>query len=1014
MRRTVFVSMMAALFAGGPALAQAGQVTGTVTSSERGQPLAGATVQVVGGAQRAVTGPDGRYTINGVAAGARRVSAALIGYASGTADVSVAAGQTATQNFVLQPVAVAIQGVVAIGYGERRVRDVTGSVQAVSSEVFNPGRVVSPEQLIQGKVAGVQVVTTGEPGGGTSIRIRGGTSVTASNEPLFVIDGVPLETGGGLSSGRNPLNFINPQDIERVTVLKDASSTAIYGSRGANGVIIVETKTGSARAPQFTYSATASTSSITRQPDMLSTEEFRAAMQQYQPSRVGLLGTADTNWRGAVERKGMGQEHELAFAGAGQANNYRLSLGYLDQEGVVRGSETKRASMAFNYNQRLFGDRLNLRTSVRGSRTDDQYTPGSVLGSATLFDPTQPIRTAGGAYWEQLVFNPGQALNNPVAELNQVVDKGTTYRSIGNLEARYRFSFLEGLTGTARLGFDVAKSERRTFWPSTTRAQIENPVACAPAPAVCPDPSERTGTVSRSNPSETTGLIDAFMSYTRRLASVNSDLEATAGYSYQDTDGQYPAFYSRGLQSDALGVNGVPSALVNVPTISTRESKLASFFGRVNYTLADKYLLTLSLRRDGSSRFGPSNQWGTFPAVALGWRINEEPFFQGVPFVSDLKLRASWGANGNQAFGDYKWLSTYSYSDQFAQVQFGNEFVTTLRPSAVDPNIKWEETKSTNVGFDYGLFDDRITGSVDYYVKNTDDLLFYIPVPAGTNLSNYVTTNIGSMRNRGLEMSINGDILRGGSRGLRWTANFNASTNRNRLTSINPAASTAQQILVGGIAGGVGGNIQILRPGVPINAFFVFQHRLDANGNPVKDVVGGVQMPDTAIYADLNGDHKITDDDKRPFHSPTPTWILAHSSQFGWRALDLGFTLRAYLGNYVYNNTASANGWYDELNQAAGPINLHRSVLKYGFVRSQFYSDVYVEDASFLRMDNITLGYTLPAMRNVRSVRISGTVQNAFTLTGYSGVDPEAGLNGIDNVIYPRSRTFSLGVTLGF
>jgi TonB-dependent starch-binding outer membrane protein SusC len=1014
MRRTAIVSMMAALFASGPLYAQTGQVSGTVTSSEGGQPIAGATVAVVGASQRAVTGPDGRYTLSGVAAGGRRLSANVIGHATSSADVAVAAGQTATQNFVLQPLAVALQGVVAIGYGERRVRDVTGSVQAVSTDEFNTGRVVSPEQLIQGKVAGVQVITTGEPGGGTRIRMRGGTSVNASNEPLVVIDGVPLEAGGGLSSGRNPLNFINPADIERVTVLKDASSTAIYGSRGANGVIMVETKTGSARGPQFTYSATASTSQITRQPDMLSTDEFRAAMQQYQPGRVPMLGNASTDWRAAVERDGFGQEHQLAFAGAGPASNYRISLGYLDQEGVVQGSETKRASLALNYNQRLFSDRLNLRASIRGSRTDDQYTPGGVLGSATVFDPTQPIRTATGDWWERLDFNPGQALNNPVAELAQVVEDGRTYRSVGNLEARYRMPFLDGLTGTARLGFDVAKSERRGFWPSTLQAQLENPVACDPAPATCLPASQRTGTVSRSTPSETTGLLDAFLTYTRQLNRLNGELDATAGYSFQDTNGDYPEFYARGLISDALGVNGVPTALLNVPRIGSRETKLISFFGRANYTMDDKYLLTLSVRRDGSSRFGPSRQWGTFPSAALGWRINQESFLSNVSWLSDLKLRASWGVNGNQAIPDYLWIPTYSYSDQFSQVQFGNTFVPTLRPSAVDPNIRWEETRSWNAGFDFGLFDDRLTGAVDYYVKNTDDLLFNVPVPAGTNLSNYVWTNIGSMQNRGLELSLNGRVLDGGTDRLSWTANFNASTNRNRLTSINASASTAQQILVGGIAGGVGGNIQILRPGVPVNAFYVFQHKRGANGRPVADTNGGVQLPDTDIYEDLNGDNKITDEDKRPFHSPVPKWILAHTSQFGFRSLDLGFTLRAYLGNYVYNNTASANGWYDELNQAAGPINLHRSVLETGFVRSQFYSDVYVEDASFLRMDNITLGYTLPRVRSVQSVRVFGTVQNAFTLTGYSGVDPEAGFNGIDNVIYPRSRTFSLGVTLGF
>ncbi|HEX8904907.1 MAG TPA: TonB-dependent receptor plug domain-containing protein, partial [Longimicrobiaceae bacterium] len=397
MRRTVLVSMAAALLAGGPLVAQTGQITGSVTSGEGGRALSGAAVTVAGTTLRALTSPDGRYTLSGVPAGTQRVTATVLGHAPATQSVTVSAGETATLNFTLQASAVALQGVVAIGYGERRVRDVTGAVQAVNADQFNTGRVVSPEQLVQGKVAGVQVVTSGEPGGGSSIRIRGGTSVNASNEPLFVIDGVPLEPGGGLSAGRNPLNFINPDDIARITVLKDASSTAIYGSRGANGVIIVETKTGSARGPQFTYSNSFSTSSIIRQADMLSADQFRTAVAGHASSRVGLLGTASTDWRAAVERHGTGQEHALAIAGAGGQNmNYRLSLNYLDQQGVIRGSGLKRTSAALNYNHRLFNNTLNIRANVRGARTDDNFIPGDVIGAANNYDPTQPIRTQSG------------------------------------------------------------------------------------------------------------------------------------------------------------------------------------------------------------------------------------------------------------------------------------------------------------------------------------------------------------------------------------------------------------------------------------------------------------------------------------------------------------------------------------------------------------------------------------------------------------------------------------------
>lgn len=1008
MRRTVFVSLLAALFAGGPLYAQAGQVTGSVTSSEGGRPLAGATVQVVGSSQRAVTGPDGRYTLSGVSAGAHRLAATVIGHATANADLTITAGQTATQNFVLQPLAVAIQGVVAIGYGERRVRDVTGSVQAVSEEQFNPGRVVSPEELIQGKVAGVQVINSGEPGGGTSLRIRGGTSVTASSEPLFVIDGQPIQVGGGLSSGRNPLNFLNPEDIARVSVLKDAASTAIYGSRGANGVIIIETKSGAMRGPAITYSSTLSSSHITREPELLSADQFRSVVTNHAPELVKYLGTANTDWRSAVERGGVGQEHAVAFAGAGGPMNYRLSLNYLDQQGVVRGSETKRASAALTYNHRLFDDRLNLRASLRGARTDDDYTPGSVLGSASNFDPTQPIRTASGAYWEQTAFT--LAPNNPVAELAQAVDQGTTYRSIVNLEGRYRLPVLnDALSGTVRVGYDLAKSERATFYPSTMQSQIENPVSCSTPP--CP-----SGSVSRNNPTETTGVIDAFLTYNKAFGrGARSELEATAGYSYERTDGSYPSFYARGLASDLLGIHGVPNAVENVPTLTERESLLASFFGRVNYTFKDRYLATLSVRRDGSSRFGPANQWGTFPAVALGWRINEESWFPAPNWVSDLKLRASWGVNGNQAFGDYLWEPSYVFGDAFAQVQFGNDFVTTIRPTPVDPNIKWEQTTSWNLGLDYGLFDDRITGSVEYYFKDTDDMIFRIGIPAGTNFGNFVTTNIGSMHNRGLELSLNADVLRGRGNGLRWTASLNASTNRNRLVYINPNAVGSERILVGGISGGVGSNIGVLERGTPVNAFYVFHHILDANGKPVyADTNHDGSINDKDLYEDVNGDGQITQDDRRAFHSPQPQWILAHTSNFGWRSWDLGFTVRAHLGNYVYNNVASGQGYYNVLKNAAGPVNLHRSVLETNFVDPQYFSDYYVENASFLRMDNVTLGYALPRIRNLQSARVFGTVQNVFTLTGYNGVDPESGLNGIDNNIYPRSRTFSAGVSIGF
>lgn len=1007
--RQLFLALVAGLLGvAGLSAQNTGTVAGRVVEGAAQDPLAGVTVSVA--ERSAVTGADGRFSIGAVPAGTHTLRATRIGYGTVTRQVTVAAGQTAIVDLAVSASAVLLDEVVAIGYGERRVRDVTGSVTGVSEEEFNTGRVVSPDELIQGKVAGVQVVSSGEPGGGSSIRIRGGTSVTASNEPLIVVDGVPLAHGGGLSAGRNPLNFINPDDIARMTVLKDAASTAIYGSRGANGVIIIETKSGGDAGPSFEYGSSVSTSTITRAPELLGADEFRAAVQQYAPSRVGFLGTANTNWRREVERDAAGQEHELAVQGAAEAMSYRLSLNYLDQAGVVQGSQTERVSAAINYNHRLFADRLSLRANLRGARTNDLFTPGGVLGSATVFDPTQPIRTGSGAYWENTTFPLGP--NNPLAELALAVDEGTTYRSVGNVEGRYRLPFLEGLSSTVRVGYDIAQSERRHFYPSTMQSQVESRVDCE---RTATDPPCPTGFVDRSNPRETMALIDAFANYTGRIDRLNSDVDATAGYSYETSRADRPYFYARGLSTDLLGANGIPTAVENVSRVDIDENRLASFFARVNYTLADRYLLTLSVRRDGSSRFAPGNQWGTYPGAALAWRIGDEAFMDGMGWLSDLKLRASWGQNGNQAFANYLWVPNYRIGDAFSQVQFGNEFVTTIRPTAVDPDIQWETTTSYNLGLDFGLLNDRITGAVEYYHKDTDDLIFTVPVAAGTYVSNFVTTNIGSVRNTGLELSLNADVLDGARGGFTWNASFNASTNRNELLQINPFGGGGEQILVGGIAGGVGSNIQVLQPGYAINSFLVFRHKRDASGNPLyADANGDGVINDDDLYEDLNDDKKITQDDRAPFNAPTPSWIFGHTSRFGYRGADLGFTLRAHLGNYVYNNLASSQGFYDVLTQAGGLVNLHESVLENGFRTAQYFSDVYVEDASFLRMDNLTLGYTVPARRGFESLRVYGTVQNVFTVTGYSGVDPEAGLNGIDLTIYPRSRTFTAGLSIGF
>ncbi|MGE5744557.1 MAG: SusC/RagA family TonB-linked outer membrane protein, partial [Gemmatimonadota bacterium] len=853
---------------------------------------------------------------------------------------------------------------------------------------FNTGRIVTPQQLIQSKVAGVQVVDNNEPGGGISIRIRGATSINASSEPLYVVDGVPVGTGagGGISAGRDALNFLNPNDIESMTVLKDASAAAIYGANAAAGVVLITTKSGRGR-PQIEYSGSASASSVTRLPDMLDAAQFRTAVQQYAPTKVSQLGTANTNWFDLVDRTGVGQQHDFAVTGAGQNNTYRFSVGYLNQDGIIKGTTAERVSLGFNYSQRLFDDRLNLRTSLKGSRAFDQFTPGGVLSNAAQMGPSQPVLdpTSPTGYYNW-PGNTLQSADNPVEVLNLAKAQGTTFRSVGNLQADYSLPFLEGLSANLNLDYDVTKVTQETFNANALHAEQK---------------TGQHGYDYQTQPSQLNTVMDMFLRYSAPARVVPGNIELVGGYSYSQSHAEFPSLTLTGLSTDLLTTNGVPSAQNVSPFLDIEDSKLISFFGRANYNLNDRWIASLSLRRDGSSRFGPNNAWGTFPSVALAWRLSAEPFMRNVTAVSDLKLRASWAKTGNQAFSNYQQYSTYLVGNSQAQVQFGNFFVNTIRPSAVDPNIKWEATSSVNIGLDYGFSSQRFSGSIDWYSKKTEDLIFTVPIAAGTNFSNFLTTNIGSMKNHGIELSLSALVLNPGAGGLHWTADFNAARNTNELTSINPVAGGAQQILVGGVAGGVGTTIQVLEPGVPVNSFFVCQQAY-ANGKPVENSY--IDASGATVTGCLNTN-------RRAFHDPAPKWILGHSSYLTFHSFDFSFTLRAYLGNYVYNNVASNLGTYQELNRAS-PYNLHASVLETGFLSPQYLSDFYVEDGSFLRMDNLTAGYSF-AYRG-QQLRVYGSLQNVFTITGYSGVDPTAGLIGIDNNIYPRSRTFTGGLSVRF
>jgi len=1003
MRLGRFIAAALLLSVGGVRLsAQAvGTIRGHVVSNDASHaPIAGATVSA--GTHRAITLADGSYLLTGVPAGSDSVRARIIGYAPQTLPYTLQGNDTAQVDFALQAQAITLAEVVAIGYGTQKAGDVTTSAKQIGDSSFNPGAIVSPQSLIEDKVSGVQVVDNNQPGGGLSIRVRGTASVNASSEPLYVVDGVPIGNGGGISACPagcgDPLNFLNPNDIESITILKDAAAAAIYGTNASNGVVLITTKSGQGRA-KVEYGGSFSSQSVTRNAAMLNAAQFRAAVTQYAPGAVSQLGNANTDWFSLVERTGMGQTHNASLSGSGPTNNYRLSVGYLDQDGIVQGSSTQQIHLGVNYNQRLYSDRLDLKTSVQGSRSYDTFVPGGVLSNAAQMGPTQPVfdatNLATGYYnW------PGNSLtsaDNPLEILNNAVDHATTYRSVGNLQAKYDFSnweALRGLTATVSLGYDVTYADHTSFYANDIHQQTKN---------------GSDGSFYTAQSQQANTLLETYLEYQPATNLGPGALDFTGGYSYSQSHARYPYISATQITTNAFGDAAIPQAGTLITGLDVEDSKLISFFGRVGYNVNDKYLASASVRHDGSSRFGPGNQWGTFPAVSVGWRISQEPFMQSVGFISDLKLRGSWGKTGNQAFSNYLFVSTYGACNATAEYPIGGAFVCAFRPSAVDPNLKWESTGTWDVGADYSIFGQRFTGSIDWYTKHTDDLLFTVPVAAGSNLSNYVLTNIGSMKNTGFDFDITAHLLDAPPNGgLSWNTSLNISHNTNELLTINPniPGGSANYILdpSSGIAGGVGSTVEVLQPGQPIHSFFVCQQVYQSNGKPQEGVYLKPGGGDTATCA--RGYNTAAE------HDPAPHWIFGFTSNMTFHRFDFSFTLRAWLGNYVYNNVASNVGDYRELTDGSSPYNLSTSVLKSGFQTQQLLSDYYVENGSFLRMDNISVGYTFPWQGE--RLRLYALVQNAFTITGYSGVDPTAGLNGIDNNIYPRARTFTGGLDVQF
>lgn len=955
-------------------------VRGTVTD-ENGSPLPGVAVVVKGTTRGTSTDANGNFTL------AVPANATLVVNYIGFTSQEVQVGNRANLSITLQPDTKALQEVVVVGYGTQKKSDVTGAVTAVTSEEFVKGQNTTPEQLIQGKVPGVQITTNGgAPGSGSRIRIRGGASLNASNDPLIVIDGVPVDNAA-TSGAANPLNFLNPNDIESFNVLKDASAAAIYGSRASNGVIIITTKKGKAgQKLSVNLSTQNSISVVNDEVDVLSADEFRAVVNERgSASQRELLGEASTNWQDLIYRNAFTTDNNLSVSGAYKVLPYRVSVGYLNQEGVLKTSEFERITGAISLNPSFFNEHLKVNLNYKGAKTNSRFADQGAIGAAVAFDPTQPVYVENefGGYFQWLDANGNYnplATRNPLSMLKQRTDKGEAYRSIGNIQLDYKFHFLPDLRANLNLGYDRSESDGYTLTPAN----------------FAPD-APSGGRRTQFEQTKTNELVDFYLNYVKELQGLSSRIDATAGYSFQDFENDRPNF----VPTNAAGV---PLSDQEPGLPNNQIYRLKSYFGRLNYSLMDRYLLTATVRYDGSSRFSEDNRWGTFPALALAWRVNEEDFLKSSSTVSNLKLRLGYGITGQQDIGErfFPYLPRYSYSDNTAQYQFGNDFINLFRPEGYDTGLKWEETTTWNAGIDFGFLNNRITGSLDYFFKDTKDLLALVAVPAGTNLTNELITNVGNLETKGLEAVLNFVAI--DNEKLTWNIGLNATFQDREITSLSKVEDDSfEGYPVGGIAGGTGNNIQINTVGYAPNSFYVYKQVYDQSGKPIE-----------GLFADLNEDGVINEQDKYRYKNPEADVYLGINSDVAYGNWNLSFVARGSIGNYMYNNVYSNLGAYRSFSFPGYLSNVSSNVNETNFQEFQYFSDYYVENASFLRMENISLGYDFGRLFDeTLTLRLSANFQNVFVITDYNGLDPEIA-GGIDNNFYPRPRMYTLGLNIGF
>ncbi len=963
-------------------LAQTRTVKGEVTDAQNGEALIGATVTVEGEKGGTVTDFDGNFSLQ-VSSSAKKIKVSYIGYIDKVLAISE------NMKVKLESDSKALADVVVIGYGTARKSDLTGSVATVKAKDFNKGLVSSPEQLINGKVSGVQIMSnSGSASAGSTIRVRGGASLNASNDPLIVLDGVPLEQGGISGNSSNFLSMINPSDIESMTVLKDASSTAIYGSRASNGVIIITTKKGQQGGLKVNFNTTNSMQTRAQMVDMLSHDDFVNVINQFgTDNQKSLLGNANTDWNDEVYRTAFGTDNNLSLSGSiGKYLPFRVSAGYYNQSGLVRKDNVERWTGNVVLTPSFFQDYLKLTINAKGTLNSNSFNNGGAVWAAATFNPTIPVYSGNNSYggFNEALDADGYPVNAGVRNPRGLVDlydsKSKVSRFIGSMDVDYKVHFLPDLKLHATIGADYAKGDGTIYVPGYAAQSFNKDESLS-------------GSDYKYGPQKNENrLLTLYANYAKYFENIKSNVDLTAGYDYQYWKSSTPLYYTKSAAGTTL----------STVKASDYRHVMLSYYGRVNYSFDGKYLLTATVRRDASSRFSKDTRWGTFPSVALGWTLTEEPWLKDNKVVSNLKLRASYGVTGQQeGIGNYNYLPVYTSSVTGAEALINGQYITTYRPEAYVSDLKWETTTSWNFGLDFGFLNGRIGGAIDFYTRKTKDLLASVPTAAGTNFSKTILTNVGNVDSKGIEVSLNATPIQ--TKDWEWNLSYNFTWQNMKVKNLSLTQGGNQtNVKVGPSIDAY--QFQVLSEGYEPYMFYVYHQLYDSEtGKPIE-----------GAYADLNGDGEINDADLYRYHSPAPKYIMGLSTSLRYKQLTLGMSFRANIDNYVYNGMGMSTGAWETVSYNNSQLNnLNTSFLKTGFKTRQYLSDYYVENASFLKLDNLSLSYNVGKINKWASLTVSAMVQNVFTITGYSGTDPEVP-NGMDNSFYPRPRTYSVSLGLQF